>query len=319
MVSHANAPPELDRRLAGAAADLAGASRCAEPGRWLRNGVILGVLVAVAFSIAAEGLFFTALALRRVRRRLGAAPGPPGRGPRRAAHLRCAGSGVTAVVAGVLLAYPLWLHFAGPQRFHGTGFDPRDPRRGRRRVRRLPAPLARRRGRAGHLAGAEPDRGELVLRHPAAAARRRLLRRCCGGAPTARRRATLRGAGASPRVVFAVLSFGPAAEGRRATHRPAAAVRRCSGNLPVFNAALPARLALVVAPVIGLLLAYAVDQLRAAPPRHRADASWPGRVGFAVALVPLLPDPAADQRARADPALHHRRHLAGVRLRPAGC
>jgi len=33
-----------------------------EPGRWLRNGLILGVLVAVGFSIAAEGLFFTALA-----------------------------------------------------------------------------------------------------------------------------------------------------------------------------------------------------------------------------------------------------------------
>ena len=33
-----------------------------EPRRWLRHGVILGVLVAIGFSIAAEGLFFTALA-----------------------------------------------------------------------------------------------------------------------------------------------------------------------------------------------------------------------------------------------------------------
>ncbi|MFD0786881.1 DUF2079 domain-containing protein, partial [Micromonospora azadirachtae] len=33
------------------------------PGHWLRDGIVLGVLVAIAFSIAAEGLFFTALAL----------------------------------------------------------------------------------------------------------------------------------------------------------------------------------------------------------------------------------------------------------------
>ena len=33
-----------------------------EPGRWLRNGAVLGVLLAVCFTIAAEALFFTALA-----------------------------------------------------------------------------------------------------------------------------------------------------------------------------------------------------------------------------------------------------------------
>src|SRR5690606_39419205 len=36
--------------------------RLREPGRWRRNGAVLGVLVAVAFTIAAEGLFFIALA-----------------------------------------------------------------------------------------------------------------------------------------------------------------------------------------------------------------------------------------------------------------
>ena len=33
--------------------------------------------------------------------------------------------GVTAVVAGAILAYPLYMHFAGPQTFAGTGFSQR--------------------------------------------------------------------------------------------------------------------------------------------------------------------------------------------------
>src|SRR5205823_14148039 len=35
------------------------------------------------------------------------------------------GLAVAAAVAGVLLAYPLWMQFAGPQRYHGIGFDQR--------------------------------------------------------------------------------------------------------------------------------------------------------------------------------------------------
>src|SRR5439155_752972 len=33
------------------------------------------------------------------------------------------GLGVTALVAGVALAYPLYMQFAGPQRYHGIGFN----------------------------------------------------------------------------------------------------------------------------------------------------------------------------------------------------
>ncbi len=145
------------------------------PGRWLRDGVLLGLLVAVAFSIAAEGLFFTALAL-------GVfvavwALHPANRAEARAvlpSFLR--GLVVTAVVAGALLAYPLWLHFAGPQRFHGTGFDAVIHSEDIAAYAAVPPPLAGRRGRLRHLAGAEPHRGELLLRAAAAGARRRLLR-----------------------------------------------------------------------------------------------------------------------------------------------
>ena len=89
----------------------------------MRNGAVLGLLVAVAFSIAAEGLFFTALAcavflgtwsLDRTRRAEARAALPT--------FLR--GLAVAGAVAFALLSYPLWLHFLGPQRYHGTGFDP---------------------------------------------------------------------------------------------------------------------------------------------------------------------------------------------------
>ncbi|GIJ25465.1 glycosyl transferase [Micromonospora qiuiae] len=255
------------------------------PGHWLRDGVLLGLLVAVAFSIAAEGLFFTALAL-------GVfvavwALHPANRAEARAvlpSFLR--GLAVTAVVAGALLAYPLWLHFAGPQRFHGTGFDAvihsEDVAAYAAYPRRSLA------GEAGFGTSLAPNPTEensffglplLVL----AVGCFVLLWR--GGDP--RRRSTLWALGVLG-VAFTALSFGPVAkvDGRR-TDLPMPF--DLLGHLPVVNAALPARLALVVTPVIGLLLAYAVDQLRRRPPRRAAVVAW--AVGFAVALVPLFPTP----------------------------
>ncbi|MEU6074861.1 DUF2079 domain-containing protein [Micromonospora sp. NPDC047074] len=252
----------------------------------LRDGAILGVLVAVAFSIAAEGLFFTALAL-------GVfvavwALHPAHRAEARAvlpAFLR--GLGVTAVVAGILLAYPLWLHFAGPQRFHGTGFDAvihsedvvafgAYPRRSLAGEVGLGTRLAPNPTEENSFFGV----GLLLL---AVACFVLLWRRADAG-----RRATLWALGVTG-VVFTVLSFGPEAkvDGRR-TDLPMPF--DLLGHLPVVNAALPARLALVVAPVIGVLLAYTVDLLRADPPRRRpARLAW--WAAFALALVPLVPTP----------------------------
>ncbi|MEU5526893.1 DUF2079 domain-containing protein [Micromonospora chersina] len=285
MVSHANAHLNW---TAGWLVPLLiwGVLRLRRPGRAVAGGIVLGVLVAVAFSIAAEGLFFTALAvalfllvwaLHRVRRAEVRAALP--------SFLR--GLGVTALVAGVLLAYPLWLHFAGPQRFHGTGFDPMIhsediaaygsyPRRS----------LA---GWAGLGTSLAPNPTEensffgIPLLLLAVACFVLLWRRADRAF-----RATLTALGVTA-VVFAVLSWGPTAKwnGRRTDQLLPFGVL---DNLPVINAALPSRLALVVAPVIGLLLAYAVDTLRARPPRHRStQLAW--AIGFAAALLPLLPTP----------------------------
>ncbi|MFE9958888.1 DUF2079 domain-containing protein [Micromonospora sp. NPDC005299] len=285
MVSHANAHLNW---TAGWLVPLLvwGVLRLRRPGRAVTGGVVLGVLVALAFSIAAEGLFFTALALALFL--LVWALHPARRAEARAAlpsFLR--GLGVTALVSGVLLAYPLWLHFAGPQRFHGTGFDPlihsediaafgSYPRRS----------LA---GWAGLGTSLAPNPTEensffgipLLLLAVACFV---LLRRRADRAF----RATLTALGVTA-LIFAVLSWGPTAKwnGRRTDQLLPFGVL---DNLPVVNAALPSRLALVVAPVIGLLLAYAVDSLRARPPRHRSsELAW--ALAFAAALLPLLPTP----------------------------
>ncbi|WP_089157312.1 DUF2079 domain-containing protein [Micromonospora sp. NBS 11-29] len=288
MVSHANAHLNW---TAGWLVPLLiwGVFRLARPGpahRAVLGGVVLGLLVAVAFSIAAEGLFFTALALAAFL--LLWALHPARRAEVRAVLPRVlAGLGVTALVAGALLAYPLWLHFAGPQRFHGTGFDPlihsediaaygSYPRRS----------LA---GWAGFGTSLAPNPTEensffgVPLLLLAVACFALLWRRADRAF-----RATLLALGVTA-VVFAVLSWGPTVKwnGRRTDQLLPFGVL---DNLPVINAALPSRLALVVAPVIGLLLAYAIDALRARPPRRRASgAAWV--VGFVAALLPLLPTP----------------------------
>ncbi|MFE9652324.1 DUF2079 domain-containing protein [Micromonospora sp. NPDC006431] len=285
MVSHANAHLNW---TAGWLVPLLiwGVFRLRRPGRAVRGGIVLGLLVAVAFSIAAEGLFFTALALALFL--LVWALHPARRAEVRAALPRfAAGLGVTALVAGALLAYPLWLHFAGPQRFHGTGFDPlihsediaaygSYPRRS----------LAGWAGLGTSLAP-NPTEENSFFGIPLL-----LLAVACFGLLWRRAdrafRASLTALGVTA-VVFAVLSWGPTAKwnGRRTGQLLPFGVL---DNLPVINAALPSRLALVVAPVIGLLLAHTVDRLRARPPRHRVTtAAW--ALGFAVALVPLLPTP----------------------------
>lgn len=285
MVSHANAHLNW---TAGWLVPLLvwGVFRLGRPGRAVRGGILLGVLVAVAFSIAAEGLFFTALALAFF---LAVRALHPARRAEAAAALPnfLRGLGVTAVVAGVLLAYPLWLHFAGPQRFHGTGFDPlvhsediaafgSYPRRS----------LA---GWAGLGTSLAPNPTEensffgIPLLLLAAACFAFLWTRADRAF-----RATLTALGTTA-VVFAVLSWGPKAtwNGRRTDQLLPFGVL---DNLPVINAALPSRLALVVAPVVGLLLAYTVGRLRARPPRHRRTTlAW--AAGFAIALLPLLPTP----------------------------
>ena len=261
--------------------------RLREKGRWLRHGTILGVLVGIGFSIAAEGLFFTALAggtfvitwsLARATRAEARAALPT----------MLAGLGVTAVVAGTLLAYPLYMHFAGPQTFAGTGFN---QRRYAEDVASYFAysdqSLAALAGFGSSLAPNPTEQtsffGPLLLVLVVVALV--VLWR----AADAGRRATLRGL-AVVGGVFMVASFGPRLLIFGATTPiplPYALLQR----LPLFDSALPARFALVLVGVFGAILALAVDRLLA----RRAAGPAPGYAAivaaFAVALVPLFPLP----------------------------
>ncbi|NUT33674.1 MAG: DUF2079 domain-containing protein [Hamadaea sp.] len=248
----------------------------------LRDGAILGLLIAACFSIAAEQLFFTALAgtlcvlVWAVARRTEA----------RQLFLPVVKAlAVAAAVSGVLLAYPLWLHFFGPQGFHGTGFDHRVHSEdlaayGAWPVRSLAGAL----GLNGHLAPNPTEENSffglplLIL----AVAGYVVLRRRTDGAQGALLRAA-----AVTGVVFAVLSLGPQLRWM-GTLTPIPLPAALINKLPVFNAALPSRLALVVAPVIGMLLALLVSRVR---PRGLPGPRWVWIAGLVAALLPLVPTP----------------------------
>ncbi|MEU7610890.1 hypothetical protein [Micromonospora sp. NPDC049204] len=90
--------------------------RLGEPGRWRRNGLVLGALVTYQIFINEEMLLLTALAclvvvLAYVVQRPRAAWA--------AAGTFAAGLGVAGGLALVLAAYPIWFQFNGPQSYRG--------------------------------------------------------------------------------------------------------------------------------------------------------------------------------------------------------
>jgi hypothetical protein len=248
-------------------------ARSRRPGR---DGALLGLLVAAEFTIGAELMFFIGLACaifalawavqhRDVARQL--AP----------TFLR--GIAVTGAVSVLLLAYPLYLQFAGPQRYHGIGFDQRVHAEDLLAYGAFPYDSVA--GRAGLWIKLAPNFTEettffgpvLVL----------LLLACVW---VLRRQAWVRALTATG-VVFALLSLGPYLRwhGQR-TGIPMPFW--LLWKLPVFDTALPARFALIVIPIAGVLLALGLDRALAVP---RPRAKWVWAAAFVLALVPLFPLP----------------------------
>ncbi|MGY1620435.1 hypothetical protein ACI797_27155 [Geodermatophilus sp. SYSU D00691] len=244
--------------------------RLGEPGRALRHGAVLGLLVAWQFLIGAEVLTYTALATglfvgtwaalrpRAARARLGAF---------------ARGLGVTALVAGSLLAAPIAVQFWGPHAYRGldgavVGF-----------ANDLAALVRTRMPDAAWYENYALNPNEqnahfgwgLVLLAPV------LL-------VWLRRSAVVLAAGVVG-VVFAALSLGrEVVVGWRETGVPGPWA--LLGELPVLDHLPPSRLTMVCLPVFGLLVAAGVDRLR--------TSGTPARVllpvALAVALVPLVPE-----------------------------
>ncbi|MEU8420920.1 hypothetical protein AB0C15_08590 [Micromonospora sp. NPDC048835] len=87
-----------------------------EPGRWRRNGLVLGALVAYQIFINEEMLLLTALACLVI---VVAYAVQRPRATRAAAGPFLAGLGVAGGLALVLTAYPIWFQFNGPQSYRG--------------------------------------------------------------------------------------------------------------------------------------------------------------------------------------------------------
>ncbi|HEX8347268.1 MAG TPA: hypothetical protein VF657_21400 [Actinoplanes sp.] len=249
-------------------------------GRWLRDGIVLGLLVAYQVFINEEMLLITAAACGiavggyAVQRR---------REARRRARAFLSALGVTALVAGALVAYPLWFQFQGPQiftglkRFHSWGED-------------LAAYVTPARDTLGGDGAAELTIGKteqnswfgwglvvLILLLIVALWRRSV----------AARTATI------VALFFAVAALGPEVKLNREVLMPGP-WSYIPDDLPVLGLLMPSRLTFVVVGAVVVLLALGWDRYV-----HRRGSSgvrgWlvPAAtvVAFAVALTPLIPQP----------------------------
>ncbi|GIF21045.1 hypothetical protein BJ973_005502 [Actinoplanes tereljensis] len=268
-----------------------------EKGHWLRNGAILGVLLGGFFTIAAEGLFFTALAggVFLIVWSLSRTTWPEARA---ALPTVLAALGVTAVVAGALLAYPLHMHFAGPQTFKGTGFNQRHYAEDLGSYfsfseRSLAATV----GLGSDLAP-NPTEATSFFGMPlmvlVIASLIMLWRRADPGRRVTLRAVTVVG------VAFLLLSLGPRLNfmgDETDIPLPYALIQ----SWPLFDSALPLRFALVLVGVIGIVLALTADTLldrTVVPhPAHTAFAT-----AFAFALIPIFPLPLVYRERAPEPA-----------------
>ena len=291
--------------------------RLGEPGRWWRNGVTLGVLVAYQIFINEEMLLLTALACL-VTVAAYAVQRP------RAAWARAgsfaAALGVGGGLALLLAAYPIWFQFNGPQSyrglqggvFHSWGEDlvafvtfARDTVAGDEAVEKTIGLTEQNTWFGWPLVLVALVALVLLVRRSLAA---RIL--------------------AVLVVVFAVASIGPKVRFNGVETGIDGPWAYVPDDLPLVEMMMPTRLALVVAAAVGVLLALAWDAIagggrppvpapRSAPadeqlgepatpvPPARPRRRWLRPVGYAaitLALLPLFPRPLPAQHV--DPPPH---------------
>jgi hypothetical protein len=249
--------------------------RLREPGRILRGGVVLGLLIVLQVFINEETLLFTAISMTvflllyaGMRWRAAAEP----------ARRFAAGLVVAAVVSGTLLAYPLWFQFAGPGSYHGQPFP--------------------------------PDQYVTDLLSIGAYARQSLagngvIARALSVSPTEENtffgvplvvmlviavimlwRSILARATALTALVLLVMSMGPTlqvAKHDSGIPLPFGLV----SHVPIIDLVSVTRFAMATATLVGVLLALAADKIGDYPRRRRL-AFW---VGLTAALVPVIPKP----------------------------
>ncbi|BCJ55849.1 glycosyl transferase [Actinoplanes sp. NBRC 14428] len=243
-------------------------------GRWLRDGIVLGLLVTYQVFVNEEILVVTAGACGVAV--LGYALLSPRAARERARHFAAA-LAVTAVVAGTLCAYPLWFQFNGPGTFtalphyHAWGEDPvayvtfsRDTLAGDASVERTI-------GRTEQNSWFGWPLVLVVLAAVGALIRRSMLVRV----------ATFTAA------VLAIFSMGPKLRWAGQLTDLPGVWHWIPDDLPVFGLLTPSRITFGVVGFVALMIAVAYD----AAERVRGILSGVAMLAVIAALVPLIPTP----------------------------
>ena len=249
--------------------------RLREPGRVLRGGITLGLLIVLQVFINEEVLLFTALTMGVFVIAWAAMAWPAAR---QAAGRFVAGLGVAAVAAGVLLAYPLWWQFSGPGSYHGQPFVP-----GKFVTDLLSVGAYARQSLAGNNGvgrwlSISPTEDNTFFGLP-------MLALLVVSLILLRRVAAAKAAGIAA-LVMLVVSMGPYLRaGKHDTSIPLPF--GLVSHVPIIDLVSVTRFAMVTATIVGALLAMGVDRGLRLPRKRRVRVL----VLLAVALIPVLPKP----------------------------
>ncbi|AGZ40395.1 hypothetical protein [Actinoplanes friuliensis] len=249
--------------------------RLREPGRVVRGGIILGLLVVLQVFINEETLLFTALTLGVFVIAYAALAWRTAVGyVRRMA----AGLGVAIVTALVPLAYPLYFQFTGPQSYSGQPFEP-----GKFVTDLLALGAYARQSLAGNGAIARalsvsPTEDNTFFGVP-------MLVMIVVSVVLLWRNIAARSA-AIAGLVLLIISMGPELRvGGYNTGIPLPFA--LIAHVPIIDLVSVTRFGMVPATIIGLLLALAADRAPLLPHRKRVAFG----IGLALAIVPVLPKP----------------------------
>ncbi|MFU8850673.1 hypothetical protein ACNAW0_06775 [Micromonospora sp. SL1-18] len=246
--------------------------------RPVRDGVLLALLVTAQAFINEEILLFTALAcgvfllamVVQQRHRWATAWRPLG-----------TGLVVCAVLAGALLAYPLWVQFAGPMAYHGLSDTVRDYGND------ISAFFAQ---GSTTLGGNERANVNLAPNYSEENAFFGWsLSLLAVGIVVWLRREVLVRALAATGLFFAVLSLGERVTwwDRELVTGPWELLVR----LPLLDAVVPTRFGLITTVVVGVLLAFAVERAWSLRTAERRTVRTLTAAGLMFALLPIAPMP----------------------------
>jgi len=256
-----------------------------------REMVWVGLLTVVQYSVGPEMLFFLGLAVgvyaivyclhRRGAFRILA--------PRVARRL-----GVAGAIAAVPLAYPIWMQFAGPQAYQGTGFNKLGIWENVLSFGAIPwaslgghahlwVKLARNFGEENSFFG--PVLAIAAIVYAVRLCSRKVWERRTG--PSTLGRVEARALSVTALFIM-VCALGPRLN-IASWHSHIPLLWAALAKLPFFDSALPGRFALLLIPVIALLMVSFIDDVSTLPRRHRGRTL--ALVLGVAALLPLVPVP----------------------------